>query len=672
MQRGRFQDLIGRQDLISRSTAIVAVCAGAMFCLLIAQSRIMADIPALLRPAAVWPGLLWPSLLWPGLIWPAAIAMIMLVALRWFRIVPRRELDRFVAGAEEQAARFDTALNNMSQGLCFFDGQRRLIVCNRRYSELYDLSPECARPGTSLETIVDHRFAVGAFPEMTREEYLVWRELVVIAAEPSDTVVRLRNGRVIAIHHRPMPDGGWVATHEDITARHVAEARIEHLAGHDALTGLANRMRLRTHLKEVGCHLPHVPAAILMLDLDRFKAVNDCFGHAVGDGLLCAVAERLRCSVRETDLVVRLGGDEFAIVQTHCDQPTQAESLARRIVARIDEPFEVAGHTLSVAASIGIAVLGRESGAVDEVLNDADIAMYQAKNASRGLAAGCGRYVLFQPEMVEGLQARRTLEAELRRAIVNAEFELFYQPITNAQSGEVIACEALLRWRHPVRGLVLPGEFIAVAEEIGLMVAIGEWVLLQACRDAADWPGDVRVTVNLSSGQFVDAGLVAAVAAALAQSGLAPARLELEITEAMLCHGARRVLRKLSAVGVHISLDRFGARNSSFNHLRHFRFSRLKIDRSFVRGMAAGGPAANSAAANGAMVSAMIALGRELGVTITADGVETQAESDILRALGCTELQGFHFGRPVRGREIAATLVRAALQTTDPRLVTAA
>ncbi len=675
------------QELASRSTVIAAGLA-ALITLLVAHSGGIG-----MAPEWVWLGL---------------TLAILVAALRWVRVVPRRMLDRFVEAAESQTQRFDTALNNMSQGVCFFDGGRRLIVCNRRYTELYDLPAECASPGTSLETIVDHRFAVGAFPEMTPEEYLVWRDSLASTNVRNDTVVQLRNGRVIAIHHRPLPDGGWVATHEDVTARHDAEERITHLAGHDALTGLANRMRLRVHLTELGKASPPVQSAILVIDLDRFKAVNDSFGHQVGDALLCAVADRLRASVRETDLAVRLGGDEFAIVQSHCNQPEQAETLARRLVGRLAEPFEIGGHRLCIGASIGVAVLGEHDGAADEILNAADVAMYRAKEMSRErrapalihtdpvpavgpsdarqraeappleAVAGNGHFVVFQPEMAATLLARRTLEAELRQAVEQGQFELFYQPITNAVTGQVIAREALLRWRHPQRGLVLPGAFMAVAEEIGLTVQLGRWILRKACTEAAGWPDGVRVAVNLSVAQFADAGLVASVAAALARSGLTPSRLELEITELMMGTGAsHQAMHDLAGLGVLISLDHFGTGHSSFDHLRRFPFSRIKIDRSFVREVAgrldgtvapgnnlAGGGAGGS----GAIVAAMVALGRDLGIATTAEGVETQAQGDILVALGCTDLQGYHLGRPVPASEI----LPASAPKAEPRLVSAA
>jgi predicted signal transduction protein with EAL and GGDEF domain len=357
-------------------------------------------------------------------------------------------------------------------------------------------------------------------------------------------------------------------------------------------------------------------------------------------------------------------------VQSHCDQPRQAEILARRIIGRISEPFEVDGHRLCIGTSVGIAVLGSDDRAADDIMNAADIAMYRAKTATRESAARDGRFVVFEPEMAVNLAAKRSLETDLRLALERSEFELFYQPITSAESGEVIAHEALLRWRHPIRGLLLPGDFIGVAEATGLIAPMGAWILRQACTEATGWPGNVRVAVNLSAVQFAAADLATTVAAALAQSGLAASRLELEITESMLladiCH-ARRVMQELSTLGVHVALDQFGAGNSAFNHLRRFRISRLKIDRSFVQELGGQGTASSRA-----MVAAMVALGRNLGVATTAKGVETKADGDILRALGCTDLQGYHFGRPVPASEIAVAAPVAAPAALSRRFVSAA
>ena len=337
----------------------------------------------------------------PLLAWAGFGAMLGAGLLCWVRVVPRA----FVEAAGQQSGRFATVLDNMPQGLSFFDGSGRLVVCNRRYVELFDLSEAASRPGVSFEEMVAYRFTVGAVPDMSAEEFVAFRAEAMSSGRPEDTVIRYRNGRMIASHHRPMPDGGWLATHEDVTARHDAEARIAHMANHDMMTGLANRTRLQARLAELRAGTEAVPAAVLVLDLDRFKAVNDCHGHSVGDALLCAVAERLRGSVRGRDLVVRLGGDEFAIVQADVDQPMQAEALARRVLARIGEPFELGGLRLSIGVSIGIAVLTAAGVAADVVLNAADIAMYRAKaggaEIAREASGGGGRFTLFQPEMAQ-------------------------------------------------------------------------------------------------------------------------------------------------------------------------------------------------------------------------------------------------------------------------------
>jgi diguanylate cyclase (GGDEF)-like protein len=563
------------------------------------------------------------------------------------RVVSLRLIDRVLSEQKAHHLRFDTAINNMSQGLCFFDGKRRLIVCNDRYAEMYGLSRDVVRPGTTLAEIVDHRFNAGSCPEMTRTEYLTWRDSIVIADKPSDTLMGLKDGRTFAIHHQPMPDGGWVATHEDITERRRTEAQIERMARHDALTGLPNRVLFRERLDEaVRSSTTGEALAVLCIDLDRFKAVNDTLGHPVGDELLRAVAQRLSECVRQTDLVARLGGDEFAIIQTGAPQPAAANALADRLVRVIAAPFDVAGYQVMVGASVGAALSPHDGLDPDELLKKADLALYNAKSEGRGV------FSFFQAEMDERAQGRRALELDLRQAIGNAELEAFYQPIVGLGARNVVAFEALLRWRHPVRGMVMPDCFIPLAEESGMIEQLGQWVLREACVQATKWPSEVGVAVNLSPVQFKSGSLVSVVKSALESSGLAPSRLELEITESVLLAENSinlTILHQLHALGVRVCLDDFGVGYSSLSYLRSFPFKKIKIDRSFVRDMVENREAA-------AIIRAIAALGTTLGMAITAEGVENEEQLEKLQELGCDEVQGYYLSPPRPAADVETIL----------------
>ncbi|MDO9563200.1 MAG: PAS-domain containing protein, partial [Bradyrhizobium sp.] len=473
---------------------------------------------------------------------------------------------------------FDRAINNMSQGLCFFDAAHRLIVCNDRYLDMYDLQPDRVGPGTPLGEIVDMRFEAGSFPAMTRDEYIEWRTKVAISAEPTDSIVELRNGRTFKIRHRPMPDGGWVATHEDITEQRRSEVKIEYMAHHDALTDLANRVLLNERLEQALNRRIHREQAVAVhhLDLDQFKAVNDTFGHHAGDRLLKTVADRLRALVRDTDTIARMGGDEFVIVQAPIADPAQATALAQRIIDSIGEPFEIDGHQATIGASIGIAVGPGDGLIPDKLLRNADLALYRAKGDGRGI------FRFFEPAMDLQMQTRRILEQDMRRALPSGEFELYYQPVVNLASNDISGFEALIRWNHPRQGLVSPANFIPLAEEIGFIVPIGEWVIRQACTTAAAWPEGLRIAVNISAAQFRSPGLMQIIVGALGASGLHPTRLEIEITETVLLHNreaALAILHQLRSLGVRIAMDDFGTGYSSLTYLQCFPFDKIKIDR---------------------------------------------------------------------------------------------
>jgi diguanylate cyclase (GGDEF)-like protein len=547
------------------------------------------------------------------------------------------EHDLVVSRLEQANKRFDVVLGNMSQGLCFFDRTRHLIVANRRYSEIYGLSPDEIVPGMSLEAVVALRVAAGSGPVMSADNYLGWRDAVQEREQPSDSVVELANGRVIAIHHRPLPDAGWIATHEDVTERRRVEDQIVHLTRHDSLTGLPNRLLLKERL-ELALALTGrgQQCAVLCIDIDAFKAVNDTFGHQIGDGLLQAVANRLVGCVREADTVTRLGGDEFVVLLAGLDRPESAGELGQRIARFLVDPFNIEGQSIVVTASIGIAIAPQDGNVADKLLKNADTALSRAKQDERG------GYRFFEADMDARLQARMALERDLRQALPNQEFELAYQPVFNLAANTISCFEALIRWRHPVRGLVSPGQFIPLAEETGLIVPIGEWVLRQACAEVANWPAPVKVAVNLSAAQFKQTALVSTVKEALAIAGMPATRLELEITESMLLSNnvdTLATLHQLRDLGASISMDDFGTGYSSLSYLRSFPFDKIKIDQSFVRDL-------SDRADSIAIVRAIISLGRSLGMLTTAEGVETPDQLAQLQREGCDEVQGYLFSRP--------------------------
>jgi diguanylate cyclase (GGDEF)-like protein len=549
------------------------------------------------------------------------------------------------AKLELQNLRFDAALNNMSQGLCMFDGEQRLVVCNSRYAQIYGLMPEQAVAGTTLREIIRHRIANGVYAGDVPEDYL--RDLLEIVADnrPTTTIRELNDRRVIAIRHHPMPGGGWLSTHEDITEYRRIEARIAHMAHHDVLTELPNRVLLRERLEQaLSGARKEKNLAVFCLDLDRFKDINDTLGHPIGDALLKAVGERLSGCVREGDTVARLGGDEFSIVQVSPDQPLAATALASRIIEAMARPFDLDGHQVTVGASIGIAVSPMDGTDPDQLMRNADLALYRAKGEGRGI------HRFFEAHMDAHMQERCRLQLDLRKALASGEFELYYQPVVNLESNEISGLEALLRWHHPERGNVSPADFIPLAEETGLIVAIGEWVLRQACREAAAWPSHIKVAVNLSAVQFKNRHLVDTVFSALAASGLAPQRLELEITESVLLkHNdiTLATLHQLRALGVRIALDDFGTGYSSLSYLRSFPFDKIKIDRCFVSDLT------EVADDSLAILRAVAGLGSSLGIATTAEGVETKEQVQRVREEGCTEMQGYFFSPPRPIKDIA-------------------
>jgi diguanylate cyclase (GGDEF)-like protein len=567
----------------------------------------------------------------------------------------QRDLERLVAERTEelrareadlhaQNMRFNAAVSNMSQGLVMFDGHSRLVICNSRYADMYRLRPDDIRPGLALRALLERRAAAGTFSGDI-DQYLDSLSAAIKAGTTASQFVELDDGRTIAVVNVPMAGGGWVATHEDITERRRSEMQIVHMARHDALTDLPNRVLLRERLSEALIHVERGQRlAVLCLDLDHFKNINDSLGHPIGDELLRAVAGRLRACVRETDTISRVGGDEFAIIQTDITDATDAERLALRLAEVIAAPYDLQGHMLMTATSIGIAVAPIDGIDANELLKNADMALYGAKADGRGV------YRFFEPRMDARMKARRALELALRKALANDEFELYYQPAVTLDGETVQCCEALLRWNHPEHGLVMPADFIPIAEEIGLIVPIGEWVIRRACADASTWPDDIRVAVNLSPTQLNNSLLFPTVLNALAATELPAHRLELEITEAVLMENTEanlRTLHGLRALGIRISMDDFGTGYSSLSYLRSFPFDKIKIDRCFITGLGEDNESA-------AIVQAVAGLAQQLSMTTTAEGVETRTQLDRVRELGCTDVQGHFYSPPVPAKELAA------------------
>jgi diguanylate cyclase (GGDEF)-like protein len=574
----------------------------------------------------------------------------------------RQQVEASQTELQEQKLRLDTAINHMGEGLCMFDADKRLVVCNDRYAKMYRLPPELLLPGTPHRDIITHRIATGILKGETSDNAAT-QVLATLNALPSDEISRrideLADGRLICVTRQPMAGGGWVATHLDVTEQRRSEAKITHMAQHDALTDLPNRVLLRERMEHALAvtRRSGQSLAVLMLDLDHFKEVNDTLGHPAGDALLQAVAARLRRCVSETTLIARLGGDEFAVFDSVTDPVADAGLLAEKINKALSGPVDLGQHQVTTATSIGIAIAPRDGVDSDEILRSADLALYAAKSGGRG------SFRFFEPEFDQLLHARRNLEQDMRSALVNGEFELHYQPFIDVASGETSGFEALLRWNHPQRGMVPPVKFIPLAEETGLIVPLGEWVLRTACAEAAKWPGDLKIAINLSPAQFRSPELVPVIVHALASAGVAPQRLELEVTETAVMHDSTAVftaLGQLHDLGVRIALDDFGTGYSSLSFLQRFPFDKVKIDRSFVNELA--GPADEARRIARAVVRFAVSLGK----TTTAEGVETEEQLDILCAEACVEAQGFYFSRPVNGARVAE-MIKGRARTAGRR-----
>jgi diguanylate cyclase (GGDEF)-like protein/PAS domain S-box-containing protein len=704
------------------------------------------------------------------------IALILFLIIRQITRQNREAQQRL----ELQKHRLDTALNNMTQGLVLYDASARVIVCNQRYLDMYGLSSDVVKPGAHFRDLIQHRKETGSY-DGDVDEFCSAILHNVTQGKATDTLME-SNGRSARIVNQPLPQGGWVATIEDITERrnleqerdrnyaflrqiidHIpsqitvkdarsrryvlanrvaeiqfgrpheaiigrtasdlfpkplaeriaadddrslqstavmsleehrweskasgsliitskrigirdsagepsyiinvvedvterrrADEKIAHLAHYDALTDLPNRVLFREQIeRELKRTGRGEQFALLYIDVDEFKGINDSLGHHVGDELLKAVANRIRGCIRATDLVARLGGDEFAVIQTAITDSAEVVEFVTRVHEAIRQPYDCFGHQLTTDASIGIALAPRDGTDLDQLIKNADLAMYGAK------ADGRRTYRFFELAMDARAKARLTMERELRQAMTDGGFEIHYQPVVDLRRDEVTGCEALLRWRHPERGMISPAEFIPVAEDTGLIVELGDWVLKTACAEAASWPDHVRLAVNVSPVQLKCQTLALKIARALTDSGLSARRLELEITEAVLIRddeAALAILHQLRAIGVRIALDDFGTGYSSLSDLKRFPFDKIKIDRCFVSDIAEIG-------GSSAIVQAVVNIAAARNMTTTAEGVETSEQKAILRTLGCTEMQGYLFSAAKPGREVRK-LFGAAGETT--------
>lgn len=567
----------------------------------------------------------------------------MVRAVAAFRRTMERD-NRLLKSREEELRlhnmRFDAALKNMSQGLNMWDANARLMLSNQRYFDMYGIPQDAIQVGMSFEEVIECRKMMGVDYGDVGE----FSAKVMAALEKGEAIshfVETDDGRVINVINRPMPGGGWVATHDDVTERHRVEEKIALMARQDALTSLANRL---TFLEEIDGAFSRLKDnaetfAVFVLDLDQFKAVNDTLGHPVGDALLVETGKRLRECAGVCDTVARFGGDEFAILQITAGgaQRETADRLAKDILNAVNGPYLIDGNEVVVTTSIGIAIAPEDGETPDQILKNADLALYKTKSEGRK------GYRFFDPVMAAEMRSRRGLAADLGEALALEQIDLHYQTIADLSTGSTCGVEALARWSHPVRGRISPATFIALAEESGMILELGRWLLRKACADAMSLPPHIKVAVNLSPVQFRDPKLFQVIEATLARTGLAPERLEVEITESVLLHQNEENLATLHALrdlGASVVLDDFGTGYSSLTYLQEFPFDKIKIDRSFVSKV-------HSSTDCAAIVRAVTGLARSLQVTTVAEGVEATEQLDFLRAAGCNQVQGYLFSRPV-------------------------
>jgi diguanylate cyclase (GGDEF)-like protein len=590
--------------------------------------------------------LLYGSIYYAGM---ASLNVLFFLALKHISTSLQKIFVRALIARERESAmanQFDTALNNMPHGLCMFRADGRLAVMNHRFSEMMNLPDDIVHRGVGALGIVDACVRAGSISKASGQIILSEIENSqardIITTDPD-----VARGRSLSWTFQPMAGGGAVVLLEDITERRNAEARISHLARYDELTALPNRVNFRDEIErllQVQRDAGQM-SALLFVDLDQFKQVNDTLGHPCGDRLLCAVAARLRDMLRPEDFVARFGGDEFVVFQQNIQSNDEAAGLARRIVDHLSERYKIDSHLVEIGASVGIAMTSPGISA-DTLIKNADMALYRAK------ADGRGTFCFFREELAQTVEARRVLELDLRKALANEEFELFYQPLVNLKSGRISTCEALLRWNHPARGTVSPVDIIPVAEDMGLIVDLGRWILRKACMECMKWPGAVSVAVNFSPQQFHQRDVLSEVRYALEVSGLPAHRLEIEITESSLLRNTQLthdVLSQLRALGVRISLDDFGTGYSSLSYLHNFPLQKVKIDRSFLEGIDADRPLI--------LLRGVARLSADLGMSVVVEGVETNEQLELISTDGTvTEAQGYLFSRPVPAVQVRQLL----------------
>src|SRR5271163_4390234 len=538
-----------------------------------------------------------------------------------------------------QYRRFNNAMNNIVQGLAMYDKSDRLIASNKRYAEIYGLPVELTVPGITRAQILayggDQRFG-----KVSSEARTEAGGSILITNELSD-------GRIIAERKKQLADGGWVSTHEDITVRRRAEQKVEEMATHDALTGLSNRFEFKQRLEQCLAEVRHRTGkfAVLYVDLDHFKSVNDTLGHTTGDKLLQEVAARIQAAVREGDTVARLGGDEFAIIQRVSYVPGGAKRLAELLIESVGEPYTIDGARIEIGTSIGISLTPEDSFDFDELIRMADMALHHSK-------ANRGSYNFFKSSMDDQVRSRRKMESDLRAALAEEQFQLHFQPVVSVADRQVRSFEALLRWNHPERGAVTPTEFIPLAEENGLILPIGEWVLREACREAAKWPAHLKVAINVSVVQFKSPGLLKSISEAMEAAGIKGSRLIVEVTESVMIKDAEQaisLLHSMREMGIQIAMDDFGTGYSSLAYLRRFPFDKIKIDKSFIDEL---GQREDSAA----ILRAATGLAKALGMVSVAEGVEREDQMARVGIEGCSEVQGFLISRPMPAREVLGFL----------------
>lgn len=574
------------------------------------------------------------------LLWAAYATAGVISLMLWF---VTRHLKR-------QHRRLDVAVNHMTQALLLFDRSQRLVICNRRYMEIFGLSSDVVKPGIFFRDLIQHRKDTGSYTGNVDDYCREIGEICKIGRVNQSTIITA-DGRWTQVVVQPLAEGGWVSTIDDVTEQRKSEERTVRLAHYDTLTELPNRALFLNRLdEEIRLCSEDSQLAVLFVDTDEFKAVNDSLGHHVGDELLKSMARNIQNCLRDKEIVARLGGDEFAILAPEVRSKDEVLTLIGRVYGAVRQFHNCAGHQITIDSSIGVAMAPTDGSSSDRILQNADLAMYEAKSSGRRT------HRFFEVGMEKKAKERRLLEVELRKAIDSEQIDVYYQPIVDLKHNAIVGCEALARWNHSERGFISPADFIPVAEQSGLIDELGAFILQKACKEAASWPNNVKLAVNVSPVQFRSGLLALKVVSALAESGLSACRLELEITEAVLIgddEAALKILHELRAIGVRVALDDFGTGYSSLSYLRRFPFDKIKIDRSFVSSLTQKGGSLG-------IVRAVVAMASEHKMVTTAEGVETGEQRTMLQDLECDEMQGFLFS-PARTSED----IRALLQTNQ-------